>query len=108
MRLLALFLAAACAAPVHHSGPVAFSCSGEKQEVCILNQASELVAVNTSDRTVAIELRVQHIENVELSYRYPFVEFLAPNSSRSLLSYKHRRAKGAYAFDYDWNWRVAN
>lgn len=97
-------------AQVEKTWPLAtFSCQAQatQQEICVLNSDEEIVAVNSSDKFVAIELRVNHINNVQLEYRYPFVEFLAPHSSKTLLSYQRRKANRPFALDYDWNWRIA-
>ncbi len=106
---LLLMLLTACSTPRPANQAATFSCPGDalKSEVCVLSEPDRLIAVNTSEQTVAIELRLSHIENVELSYRFPFVEFLAPRSSLVILQYARKRRDSSFALDYDWNWRLA-
>lgn len=103
MRWWPILLLTSCASKVTPPALTTFSCVD--QSVCVLNEADKLIAVNTSSAPIAIELRISHIRNVELSYRYPFVELLAPQSSRVLLTFRRKKPQRPYALDYDWNWR---
>ena len=103
MKWLIFIILSACATPAKQK-ITSFSCPNA--EVCLLNQDNQLVAVNSSDKTVAIQLSLNHIQNVELKYRYPFVEFLGPNTSKVLLTYRFKKKDRGFAFDYAWNWRM--
>lgn len=103
MRWLVFMMLVGCSAAKVPSRVAEFSC--QRPDICVMGQENQIVAINSSSEAVAIELRINHIENVELSYRYPFVEFLAPHSSVVLLNYQIKRPQADYAFDYDWNWR---
>ncbi len=73
-------------------------------EVCVFTQNARIVAINPTTEPVRVVIQIQRIENVELIYRYPFVEELPPHSSRTLIKYRVVKNNMPYALDYDWGW----
>lgn len=76
------------------------------QEVCVFTNDTQIVAINPTDAAVKVVIQIQRIENVELTYRYPFVEVLPPRSSRVLITYRISKAESPFALDYDWGWAL--
>ena len=109
MKYFLLALIMGCSQMTPKNTETEFSCPGQlsSQIICLLNEGDQIVAVNTGKENVAVVLRVIHIKNIELKYRYPFIEFLAPGTSKVLLNYRRKKMNQPYAFDYDWHWRVA-
>ena len=59
-----------------------------QDEVCVFTDNHSIIAINPTTESVKVVVQIQRIENVELVYRYPFVEELPPSSSRLLIRYK--------------------
>lgn len=109
MKLFLILILLSCSQLKTSTSKTEFSCPGQftAQVVCLINVGDQIIAVNTSKENVAVVLRVNLIKNIKLKYRYPFVEFLAPGTSKILLSYSQKKIDRPYAFDYDWHWQVA-
>ncbi|MBY0518631.1 MAG: hypothetical protein K2P81_17100 [Bacteriovoracaceae bacterium] len=78
--------------------------STPKEEVCVFSDEKSIIAINPTEYPVKVVIQIQRIENVELIYRYPFVEVLPPRSSKTLINYKIVLTQRPYALDYDWGW----
>ena len=85
---------------------VALDCPADMSadEVCVFTDNAQIVAINPTTGPVRVVVQIQRIENVELIYRYPFVEELPPRSSRTLIKYRVVKDEHPYALDYDWGW----
>ena len=77
-----------------------------QDEVCVFTDDTSIIAINPTNSPVTIVVQIQRIENVELVYRYPFVEVLPPSSSRLLIKYKIKAPERPFALDYDWGWKA--
>jgi hypothetical protein len=77
-----------------------------QDEVCVFNDHHSIMAVNPTAESVKVVVQIQRIENVELVYRYPFVEELPPSSSRLLIKYKVKVPDQPFALDYHWGWKA--
>jgi hypothetical protein len=76
-----------------------------QDEVCVFTDNTSIVAINPTAVPVKVVVQIQRIENVELIYRYPFVEELPPSSSRLLIKYKIKVPELPFALDYEWGWK---
>jgi hypothetical protein len=76
----------------------------EHEGVCVFTDTNGIIAINPTENPVKIVVQIQRIENVELVYRYPFIEVLPPRSSRTLINYKIVLEERPHALDYDWGW----
>ena len=77
-----------------------------QNEVCVFTDDHGIIAVNPTTESVKVVVQIQRIENLELVYRYPFVEELPPSSSRLLIKYKVKVPDQPFALDYDWGWKA--
>lgn len=77
-----------------------------QDEVCVFTNDTSIIAINPTTAPVTVVVQIQRIENVELVYRYPFVEELPPSSSRLLIKYKVKKPEQPFALDYDWGWKA--
>jgi hypothetical protein len=77
-----------------------------QDEVCVFTDDHSIIAINPTAESVKVVVQIQRIENVELVYRYPFVEELPPSSSRLLIKYKIKVPEQPFALDYDWGWKA--
>ena len=77
-----------------------------QDEVCVFTDDTSIIAINPTTEPVKVVVQIQRIENVELIYRYPFVEELPPSSSRLLIKYKIKKPEQPFALDYDWGWKA--
>ena len=77
-----------------------------QDEVCVFTDAHSIIAINPTAAPVKVVIQIQRIENVELVYRYPFLEVLPPSSSRLLIRYKIKAPEQPFALDYDWGWKA--
>ncbi len=77
-----------------------------QDEVCVFTNETSIIAINPTAAPVKVVIQIQRIENVELVYRYPFVEELPPSSSRLLIKYKIKAPEQPFALDYDWGWKA--
>jgi|GEM_PF-4967218 len=77
-----------------------------QDEVCVFTDNDSIIAINPTAAPVKVVIQIQRIENVELVYRYPFVEELPPSSSRLLIKYKIKAPEQPFALDYDWGWKA--
>ena len=94
--------------PQSHPTKVSLDCphSTPENEVCVFTDQDSIVAINPTENPVKVVIQIQRIENVELVYRYPFIEVLPPRSSRTLINYKIVMNERPYALDYDWGWII--
>lgn len=76
-----------------------------QDEVCVFTDENNIIAINPTAESVRVVVQIKRIENVELVYRYPFVEELPPSSSRLLIKYKIKVPEQPFALDYDWGWK---
>ena len=111
MSFLLAFLTASILLVPHPPRPagVALNCPTGmvKDEVCVFTDQSRIVAINPTETAVKVVIQIQRIENVELTYRYPFVEVLPPRSSRTLITYKIVKQSNPFALDYEWGWALS-
>jgi hypothetical protein len=108
--LLALLTATILLAPQTARPPgVGLGCPADvaNDEVCVFTDEAGIIAINPTANPVTVVIQIQRIENVELTYRYPFVEVLPPRSSRTLITYKIVKETNPFALDYEWGWALA-
>lgn len=104
LTVAALFMAPS--APVATATVMDCPMSMAQDEVCVFTDDTSIIAVNPTTAPVKVVIQIQRIENVELVYRYPFVEELPPCSSRLLIKYKIKAPEQPFALDYEWGWKT--
>ncbi len=72
------------------------------EDVCVLDEKEKLIAINETDKPVKIQLFIDDIHNIELAYRFPFLEDVPAFSTKTILNYKIKDEN--YLLHYDWIW----
>jgi hypothetical protein len=75
------------------------------EDVCVIDDNGKLIAINDTDKLIKVQLFIDDIHNVELTYRSPFVDVVPAFSQKTILNYKAKDEN--FLLHYDWIWGEA-